>query len=156
MHPRPGRMSLDGRPRCGQNGALPAAGEAAGEREGDSMLRALLGHVADPARSNRSPSVKAAADGSADSGTASARLLPALLASLLVMGFVTGFVTGWMAQVNGTTYGIISALSVIAFQLFVPLSILSVLVAIVGILGGINGGLLSERWHNRPRRPPPA
>jgi hypothetical protein len=80
---------------------------------------------------------------------------------ILVLGtfiatLLTGFVTGWMAQVNGTTYGVISTVSVVAFQLFLPLSVLSILVAIVAILGGINGGLLSARWHNRSRQRPPS
>ena len=75
-----------------------------------------------------------------------------LILGTFVATLLTGFVTGWMAQVNGTTYGIISTASVLAFLLFVPFSVLSILVAIVAVMGGINGGLLSERWHNRPRR----
>ena len=76
---------------------------------------------------------------------------------ILILGaflatFLTGFLTGWLGQGNGATYGLIcSAGNLAVVAIAVPPSIFALLVTVVALAGGLNGGLLSERWHRRPR-----
>jgi len=77
---------------------------------------------------------------------------------ILILGtflatFLTGFLTGWLGRGNGATYGLICSVgSLVVAAIALPLDILALLVAVVALAGGLNGGLLSERWHRRVRR----
>lgn len=75
-----------------------------------------------------------------------------ILGTFLATG-LTGFLTGWLARGNGATYGLIcSAGSLVIVAIALPLDVLALIVAVVALAGGLNGGLLSERWHRRMRR----
>ena len=76
---------------------------------------------------------------------------------LLLMSFVTVFLaavlTGRIARENGVTYGLIcSAGAVIVIVFAMPLGILTVLLALTTIAGGLNGGMMVERANRRRRR----
>lgn len=76
-----------------------------------------------------------------------------LILGTFLVTFATGFLTGWMGRGNGATYGLISSAgSLVVVAIGLPLGILALLVAVVALAGGLNGGLLSERWHRRVRR----
>jgi hypothetical protein len=76
-----------------------------------------------------------------------------LVSGAFLTALLTGFLTGWLAQGNGATYGVISSAGhVVIVAIVLPLNILALLVAVVAVAGGLNGGLLSERWHRRRRR----
>lgn len=76
---------------------------------------------------------------------------------LLLMSFVIVFLaavlTGRIARENGVTYGLIcSAGAVIVIVFAMPLGILTVLLALTTIAGGLNGGMMVERANRRRRR----
>lgn len=76
-----------------------------------------------------------------------------LMLGAFLATFFTGFLTGWLGRGNGATYGLISSAgSLVVVAIALPLDILALLVAVVALAGGLNGGLLSERWHRRARR----
>ena len=67
--------------------------------------------------------------------------------------FLTGFITGRMAQVNQTSYGIISCVGVVIIILLTaPLSIFTFIMLCMALAGGLNGGMLSvPRRRHSPR-----
>jgi len=76
-----------------------------------------------------------------------------LMMGTLLATIFTGFLTGWMAQGNGTTYGLVCSIGNLVIVVFaLPPGIFALLLAVVALAGGLNGGLLSEWWHKRPRR----
>ena len=67
--------------------------------------------------------------------------------------FVTALITGWIAKENGLTYGLLGSAGVVVALVFaIPPSVVTVLAVLTAIAGGLNGGLLIERWNRRPRR----
>jgi hypothetical protein len=98
--------------------------------------------------------VAAAISGAAASGvdmTIVGQIAP-LLGTFLAT-FVTALITGWIAKENGLTYGILGSAGVVVALVFaIPLSVLTALAVVTAIAGGLNGGLLIERWNRRPRR----
>jgi hypothetical protein len=72
--------------------------------------------------------------------------------ALMISAFVGPFLNGWLtgrlaADGRGPTYGAIGSLGSVVLILIVllPSGILGLLVAIVALAGGLNGGLLSQR-----------
>ena len=70
---------------------------------------------------------------------------------LMLSEFVGPFLSGWLtgrlaADGRGPTYGVVGSLSSVVLILIVllPSGILGLLVAVVALAGGLNGGLLSQ------------
>jgi len=79
-------------------------------------------------------------------------MVPAIQLMLMVSAFLGPFLSGWFtgrlaADGRGPTYGVIGSLVsvVLTLVVLVPSGILGLLVAVVALAGGLNGGLLSQR-----------
>jgi hypothetical protein len=71
-----------------------------------------------------------------------------MMLSILAGNFVVGWLMGRMADDNrGPTYGLISSLGSLILIIFVvlPTGIVGLMVAVMAIAGGLNGGLFSLR-----------
>jgi len=75
-----------------------------------------------------------------------------LMALIFLSNLLTGWLIGWMADDNrGPTYGLLSSLSSVGLivTIILPAGILGILLAVVALAGGINGGVLSMRRQKR-------
>jgi len=77
--------------------------------------------------------------------------VPVVQLGLMLSAFVGPFLSGWLtgrlaADGRGPTYGTIGSLGSVVLILIVllPSGILGLLVAVVALAGGLNGGLLSQ------------
>jgi hypothetical protein len=71
-----------------------------------------------------------------------------LMAVIFLSNLLTGWLIGWMGDDNrGPTYGLMSSLSSVGLivTVILPTGILGILLAVVALAGGINGGVLSLR-----------
>jgi hypothetical protein len=71
-----------------------------------------------------------------------------LMAIIFLSNLLTGWLIGWMADDNrGPAYGLMSSLSSVGLivTVILPTGILGILLAVVALAGGINGGVLSLR-----------
>jgi hypothetical protein len=71
-----------------------------------------------------------------------------LMVSILIGNFLIGWLIGRMADDNrGPTYGLLSSLGSLILIVFVvvPTGILGLLVAVMAVAGGLNGGIFSLR-----------
>ena len=76
-----------------------------------------------------------------------------LLLGSFVATFFTAVISGWMGQGNGTTYGLIaSAGAVLVVLIAIPFGVLTFLLIVTAVAGGLNGGMMSERRYRRRRR----
>jgi hypothetical protein len=74
---------------------------------------------------------------------------------LLTFGamFLVAMLTGRIARENAVTYGLIcSAGAVIVIIAAMPFGIVTLLLVLIAIAGGLNGGMVMERQNRRPRR----
>src|SRR5262245_47238435 len=74
------------------------------------------------------------------------RIQLGLMAAVFFSTFLTGWLIGRMADDNrGPTYGLISSLGSVGLiaPLLLPAGILGILLTIVALAGGINGGVMS-------------
>ena len=86
----------------------------------------------------------------ADSGATLSGII--MMLGTFLATFLTGFITGRMAQVNQTSYGIISCLGVVIIILLTaPPSVFTLIMLFMALAGGLNGGMLSvpRRRHSR-------
>jgi hypothetical protein len=71
-----------------------------------------------------------------------------LMAVTFLSNLLTGWLIGWMADDNrGPSYGLMSSLGSVGLivTVILPTGILGILLAVVALAGGINGGILSLR-----------
>ncbi|MBN1219433.1 MAG: hypothetical protein JXM69_10925 [Anaerolineae bacterium] len=78
-----------------------------------------------------------------------------LMVSFFVGNFLIGWLLGkWAGDNRGPTYGLYSSLGSVALALLVvlPSGSLGWLVAVLALLGGLNGGLVSLKRQKPPQR----
>jgi hypothetical protein len=84
--------------------------------------------------------------------------VPGLGQGLLVLFTFTALLlvamlTGRIAGENAVTYGLIcSAGAAVVIVVAMPFGVVTVLLALVAVAGGLNGGMIIERRNRRPRR----
>ncbi len=77
-----------------------------------------------------------------------------LMMGIFIGAFVIGWLIGkWAGDNRGPTYGLIGSLGSVGLVLFVvlPAGVLGLLVAIMALAGGLNGGLASLKRQAPPR-----
>ena len=76
-----------------------------------------------------------------------------LLLGTFFATFLTAMLTGWIGRGNGVTYGLFgSAGTVVVVLVALPFGVLTILLIVVAVAGGLNGGLVSVRRQRRRRR----
>jgi hypothetical protein len=76
------------------------------------------------------------------------------MVSMFIGAFLIGWLIGrWADDWRGPTYGLISSLGSVGLILLIilPAGVLGVLVAIMALVGGLNGGLVSLKRRAPPR-----
>jgi len=67
--------------------------------------------------------------------------------------FLTALLTGRIARENGVTYGLLGSVgAVVIILVAMPFGIVTVLLALTAIAGGLNGGMVIERSNRRHHR----
>ena len=76
-----------------------------------------------------------------------------LLLGTFLAAFLTAMLTGWIARGNGVTYGLIGSVgTVVVVLVALPFGVLTILLIVIAVAGGLNGGLISVRRQRRRRR----